>query len=101
MSRKDAVQLAGRTLATLLMVWALAELSYLPGRLHSFLHYENQGAYSSTAANQYLRHYYLIDLGFLMTRVVGYFLMARWLYKGGPEIQELLLPEPEEDPADH
>jgi hypothetical protein len=101
MSRKDAVQLASRTLATLLMVWALADLSYLPGRLHSFLHYGNQGTPSSTAANQYLRHYYLIELGFLMSRVVGYSLMARWLYKGGPEIEELLLPEPEENPADH
>jgi hypothetical protein len=31
-------------------------------------------------------------MAFLVTRVVGYSLMARWLYKGGPEIEELLLP---------
>jgi hypothetical protein len=43
-----------------------------------------------------MRHYYLLILGFLLTRIVGYSLMARWLYKGGPEIEELLLPaEPE------
>jgi hypothetical protein len=96
MSRKDAVTLASRMLAVLLTVSALAELSYLPGRLHSFLHYGGQGA-PSTAATQYLHHYYLIDLGFLVTRVVGYSLMSRWLFKGGPELEELLLPEPEEN----
>jgi hypothetical protein len=95
-SRKDAVTLASRTLAVLLTVWALADLSYLPGRLHSFLHY---GTPSSTAATQYLRHYYLIEVGFLVTRVIGYSLMARWLFKGGLEIEELLLPEPEENAA--
>jgi hypothetical protein len=28
---------------------------------------------------------------------VGYCLVARWLYRGGPEIEELLLPTAEED----
>jgi hypothetical protein len=98
MSRKDAVMLASRTLATLLTVWALAEVSYLPEYLHSFLHYLNHAPPSSTAI-EYGRHYYLFRLGFLVTRIVGFSLMARWLYKGGPEIEELLLPEPEEHAA--
>jgi hypothetical protein len=89
MSRKDAVVLASRALALLFAVWALGEASYLPERLHSFLHYINQEPGSSTAI-QYLRHYYLITLGFLVTRIVGFSLMARWLYKGGPEVEELL-----------
>lgn len=40
-SKKDAVTLASRTLATLLTVGALADVSYLPERVHSFLHYFN------------------------------------------------------------
>lgn len=38
MSKKDAVVLASRTLATLLIVWALTEVSHLPSALLSFLH---------------------------------------------------------------
>jgi hypothetical protein len=91
MSRKDAVVLASRTLALLLTVWALGEASNLPGDLHSFLRY-NKPELGSSIAVQYSRHYYLIRLGFLITRIVGFSLMARWLYKGGSEVEELLLP---------
>ena len=91
MSTKDAVVLASRTLAVLLTVWALNEVSHLPGTLHSFLDYLNHES-SSSAGVQYMRHSYLISLGFLITRIVGYSLMAWWLYKGGPEVEELLLP---------
>jgi hypothetical protein len=91
MSRKDAVVLASRALALLFAVWALGEASNLPDRLHSFLHYINQEPGSSTAL-QYLRHYYLISLGFLVTRIVGFSLISRWLYKGGPEVEDLLSP---------
>jgi len=90
MSRKDAVTLASRTLATLLIVWALSDVSYLPEKLHAYLHYLNHEPASSGI--DYLRHYYLIELGFLIARIVGYSLMARWLYQGGSEIEELLLP---------
>ena len=31
-------------------------------------------------------------LGFLITRIVGYSLMAAWLFRCGPDIEELLLP---------
>ena|ERR1700690_2522663 len=96
MSRKDAVVLASRTLAVLLTVWALTEVSHLPGTVHSFLNYLNHEP-SSSPGVEYMRHSYLITLGFLISRIVGYSLMARWLYKGGPEIEELLLPiAPEE-----
>ena len=47
MSRKDAVVLASRTLATLLIVWTLTDVSYLPEYLHSFLHYFNEAAVST------------------------------------------------------
>jgi hypothetical protein len=91
MSRKDAVVLAARTLAALLSVWALTDVSYLPERLHPFVYYLSQEA-TSSASREHFRHYYLIGLGFLVVRIVGYSLMARWLYKSGPEVEELLLP---------
>jgi hypothetical protein len=34
----------------------------------------------------------LISLGFLITRIIGYTLMAMWLFRCGPDIEELLLP---------
>jgi hypothetical protein len=88
MSRKDAVEVASRTLAVLLMVWALTDLSEVPGALYSYLRY----ASDASASVEYWRHSHLIGLGFLVTRTVGYALIARWLYKGGPEVAELLLP---------
>lgn len=91
MSRKEAVVLAARTLAILLTVWALTDVSYLPERLHSFLYYLSQEPTSSSSI-QHLRHYYLIGMGFLVVRIVGYSSLARWLYKSGPEVEELLLP---------
>jgi hypothetical protein len=89
MSRKDAVVVASRALAVLFTAWALGEVSYLPERLHSFLHYMNQEPGSSTSI-QYWRHYYLITLGFLVTRIIGFSFMARWLYKGGADVEQLL-----------
>jgi hypothetical protein len=91
MSRKEAVRLASRTLAVLMTVWALTEVSYLPSAVYSFLRY---GSDQSTMS--YWRHHYLIQLGFVVTRMIGYSLTALWLFKGGPEIEELLLPESEE-----
>jgi hypothetical protein len=98
MPRKDALMLASRTLAVLFTVEALSELSYLPARLYSFLHYLSHEPSSSTAV-EYSQHYYLIELGFLVTRIIGFSLMAIWLYRGGREIEELLLPDPEEQVA--
>ena len=91
MPRKDAVLLASRTLALLLTVWALSEMSYLPERLYSLLHYVNE-VQSSSIALQYWRHHYLLELGFLAARIIGFLLMAFWLRNCGSEVQQLLLP---------
>ena len=98
MSRKDAVVLASRTLALLLTVWALAEAGNLPASLHSFLRYMNQEPGASTAV-QYWRHYYFISLSFIVTKMVGFALLARWLFKGGPEVEEPLSPAPHNENA--
>ncbi|MGA7377760.1 MAG: hypothetical protein WBW36_15520 [Candidatus Sulfotelmatobacter sp.] len=99
MSRKDAVTVASRTLALLLVVWALGEASSLPESLYSFLRYVNQEPLSSTV--QYWRHYHFISLGFLIIRIVGFSLLAGWLYKGGPEVEELLLHTASQEDAVH
>ena len=96
MSKREAVILAARTLSVLLTVWALREVSDLPEMVFAFLRYTNQEA-SSSATTQYWNHHYLMGLGFLITRIVGFSLMARWLYKGGQEIEELLLPSAHEE----
>jgi hypothetical protein len=89
MSRKDALVLASRTLGLFLIMWALAEASYFPEGLHSFLSYMNHEPGSSTSI-EYWRHYHLIKLCFLVTGIVGFSLMARWLYQGGPDVEQLL-----------
>jgi hypothetical protein len=91
MSRKDAVLLASRVFALLLTVGTLVEVSYLPEFVQSFLRYSADGP-ALTPSMQHLRHYDLIRLAFLITRIVGYSFMARWIYKGGPEVEELFLP---------
>ena len=90
MSRKEAVLMTSRALSILLTIWALSEVSYLPEFVNSYLHYDV--GTTTSAYIEYMHHYYLLRLGFLITRIIGYFLMARWLHKGGPGIEELLLP---------
>jgi hypothetical protein len=90
MSRRDGVVLCSRVLAVLLTIWALSEVTYLPTSVYSLLHYA-EGA--STSSAPYWRHHYVMALGFLITRIVGYSLMASWLFRCGPDIEELLLPE--------
>jgi len=80
MSRRDAIVLASRTLALLLMVWALTEVSYLPALVHAFVHHSREG-HESSVGSDYLHHYYLIVLSFTITRIIGYSLLGRWLFR--------------------
>ncbi len=98
LSRRDAIVLGSRLLAVLLSIWALSEVAALPASVHSFLRYADQGI--GSAAAQYWRHHYLISLGFLITRIVGFVLMASWLFRCGPDIEELLLPPHLRDSAE-
>jgi hypothetical protein len=88
MTRTEATVLASRTLATLLVVWALSDISYVPQSVHTLLHYLG----SASTSSEDTRHYYLLVLGFHGIRIVGYSLVARWLFKVGPEVEEFLLP---------
>lgn len=98
MSREEGVTLASRTLAALLVVWALTETSHLPATVYAFRHYASVEL-SSPTATEYYRHANLISLCFLIVRIVGFSLMARWLHKGGPDITELLLPTTRDEVA--
>ena len=96
MSKQEALIIASRTLAVLLTVWALSDVSHMPVYIQSYLHYAYYEATSSTNVKyvQYMQHSYLLSLCFLVARIVGYSLLARWLFKGGSEVGELLLPSP-------
>jgi hypothetical protein len=96
MSREDLIILASRTLALLMMVWALSEVCSLPGAVYAFNHYADVQL-SSASATQYYRHSHLISLSFMIARILGFSLLSRWLFKGGPEVFELLLPVPVEE----
>lgn len=90
MSRPEATVLASRTLGLLLIVWALVDLSYLPRDAYSYVHYINLEAKSAGAV--LYRHYYLLDITFRITRIVGLFLMGSWLRQCGPDVQRLFWP---------
>jgi hypothetical protein len=101
MSREDAIVLASRVLAMLVTLWVLTDLSYLPGYVLSFRYYGGHEVISPTSAEywQYWRHHYLVEMGFLITRIVGLSLAARWLFKDGPEVWELSLPSGSPQPT--
>jgi hypothetical protein len=86
MSPEDALGMASRTLAVRLAVYAVGEASYLPEFVHSFRH--SIKLEPASKATQDLRHYHRIRLSFLVTRMVDFGLIARWLYQGGPEVEE-------------
>lgn len=92
MSKRDAVIIASRILCVLFIAWALTEISYLPEFVDSYRYYAN-GVYSSVGYVQYMQQYHLLRVCFLIVRIVGYLLLARWLYKAGPDVQEVFLPE--------
>lgn len=99
MSKQEAIVIASRALAILMSVWALVDVSYLPEYVQSYVHYMYYETTTSTDLRylQYMQHIHLISLAFLVTRLIGYSLLARWLFKGGPDIAELLLPSSGQD----
>jgi hypothetical protein len=76
MSREDFVVLASRTLAVLMMVWALSEVSSLPGVVYAFNYYASVEL-SSASATEYYRHSHLISLCFIVSKVIGFSLLSR------------------------
>ena len=100
MSKENAVLLAARALAILFTTWAVVETSHLPEYIQSLAHYTGYEVSPSTNLQylQYWRHHLLVEVGFLIARIVGLSLLAGWLFKGGSEVVEFLLPlQPQEN----
>lgn len=89
MTRKEGILLFSRTLVVYLILWALTDFSYVPQVVFSFVHWSRQTASSGSA---YYRRLDLISLILHATRIVGFFILARWFHKCGPAVESLLLP---------
>ena len=89
--------LGSRVLAILLSVWALSTLSNVPETAYAFLRHAEGPM--TTAASEYGKHHYDMVLGFMITRLIGYSLMAAWLFRSGPGHRGVLLPAHKRDEA--
>lgn len=101
MSKREAIMLVSRAFVVYLVLWALVDLSYLPGLLFSLIHHarelgDSHATESIHRYNNYLREADLIALVFHLAKLVGLSIMARWFYKGGAGVEALLLPPPQE-----
>jgi hypothetical protein len=92
MTRNQAVKIVSRALALYLFVWALDNLSYLPGQLLSFSH--RASLQSVFASDSYLRNYEFLTFGMTVVRVVALLAAAAWLYRCGPKVERYFSPEP-------
>ena len=90
MSREEAVQLASRALALLMVVWALTTLTYLPVTLVGLIHHLRQG--SILLPHDYWTNYYLAALISEIVRFLGQCLAAIWFWKYGPGVRSALFP---------
>jgi hypothetical protein len=93
MSRKELVLLVSRAFALLLITWAFADATYLPERLFALSHHLNQS--SVLLAHDYWSRYYLIITVSLVLRMLVLLLGAALFWRCGPRVEELFLPERE------
>jgi hypothetical protein len=90
MSKRDAVVLASRTLALLLLVWTFSGFCSLPELVLSYIHYSRYEP--ATAYVDYMRHYHLALLTVNVAKIIGFSVLAFWLHDAGPGVVETLLP---------
>jgi hypothetical protein len=96
MSRKDAVLLVSRALATLQLIWASMELTYIPIRLISLHHHTTRiDELGPSGYDDFWSGYYRVDIGFLFARITIYLVFAFLFWNCGPWIERVLLPKPE------
>ena len=82
MTREDAAIVASRSLALLMAVWTLVELTELPVRIFSLLHYFGQQSVLGTRS--YWSTYYSLDLASYLIRALITSLAGIWFWRGGP-----------------
>jgi hypothetical protein len=94
MERSEAVRLVSRALSVIYGVFALDEITYLPERLLSYVHYTNEWrSAQSPSAVAYLPTLYRVEVGFLFVRIVIYLALALALWNCGPWVERLFLAE--------
>lgn len=82
MTREDAAIVASRSLALLMAVWTLVELTELPVRIFSLLHHVGQQSVLGTRS--YWSTYYSLEVAFHVIRVLVTSLAGIWFWRGGP-----------------
>jgi hypothetical protein len=85
MTRDEGVHLASRSLALLMIIWALVDVTYLPDVVTSLVHYLRQRTIL-VPQNYWIHHYEMITT-FYVFRTVALFIAARWFWRCGPGVQ--------------
>ncbi len=100
MTRDEAIMLVSRALAAIQLITALLDITYLPAYLLSWHHHAQFG--SSSIPSDYYTRLYTIELGALILRICGEFLLTLVLWNCGPWVVRFLLPpmQNEEKPAE-
>jgi hypothetical protein len=97
MERRDVVRLVSRALSVIYGVIALAETTYLPERLLSYVHYTNEWrSVRVTGGSIFLPSLYRVEVGLLLIRIAMYLTIAVVFWKCGPWVERTLLPEREQ-----
>ena len=89
MSKKELVLIASRAIALYLIFWSLGNLANIPALVFAISHYTGQ---PSSAGQNYLYKYQLIQLLSHIVLTIGLFVAAVWIYRCGPQIEAFLSP---------
>ena len=82
MTQEDAAIVASRSLAMLMAVCTLVELTRLPEPIYSLVHH--LGHQSVLGTRDYWTSYYSVVLAFLVIRILLTSLAGVWFWRGGP-----------------
>lgn len=82
MTREEAAVVASRSLAMLMAMWTLIDLTYLPETIFSLLHH--LGHQSVVGPRDYWSGYYSLLLASQGFRILLVALAGIWFWKGGP-----------------
>jgi len=92
MTKATFVRAVSRVIALYLLIWALADCTYLPQYLHSYVHHRVDR--NIFIERDYWTDYYLIEIAFMLVRIFCLLLGTAFFWKAGPTVARLLsLPE--------
>jgi hypothetical protein len=94
MTRDEAVKLVSRALAIIQLITALLEITYLPAYILSWYHHAQFG--SDSIPSDYYTRLYTIELGSLVLRICGLFLLSLIFWNCAPWVALYLLPPGQE-----